>query len=239
MHLTPRVQGEDHMSVFNLLIACFLLLAPHARGEVCPGGFTPTFADIIFALENSNIVGSPQFTTVKNAIAQSVTELGRYIAPGKLRVGVASYGADVCTTANPCSAFLDYPTLVSNFVSGLTYSGQSGPSVQTLITGYVAGTLLPQLRANTPAILVVFTSSDTYNQSPSLAALSSWSPYLSVYTVDVGGNTTTSNIAKAIASNLAQNAVVNAAWASSGTALADALICPGVCLCSVVCACLM
>ena len=230
--ISPQaLQAMLAIFISSSLAVLWLAVAPPALAEVCPGGFTPTAVDLIFAIENTNAAGATVFAATQSAVLQAVGELGRYVAPGRIRVAVASYGADVCSTTNPCSSFLDFPTLATNAVSALSYAGMAATgNVQNLISNYVATTLQSAKRASTPAVLVIFTSSDTASQAPSLASLSGWSSYLQVYTVDMGGNQTVSAIESAVSTSLSQNAVLAAAWAGSGSSFADAIVCPGLSL---------
>ena len=215
----------------GLVVLVAMAATVFVRSEICPFGFTPLYADIVFAVDNSAAMPASAFTNVIGVLTNTTAEFGRYVAPGKLRVAIAQFASDVCSSRNPCSSYLSNPALVSAQIGGLVYSGTSTASVQQLLNNYIFGTLNAQRVVGTPTLVIILTAGSS-SETPTFSFSSYWSPSLQIAVVDATGNLTTSRLASLISSNAAQTKTIAAAFAASSSAptgLATTLACPGVC----------
>ncbi len=207
----------------------FLCLSFSRSLALCPGGFSPNFADIAFAIENTNATTSRGFTAAVSTIQAVRAYYGRYVSPSKLRFAITSFGSDVCSIVNPCSGFLDQPTFVASKLNSLVYnSSQTSANVDNLLTNYVFSSLFNQ-RRNAKAILVILTSTGSNSIfSNTIAIPQSWP--LQIYVINIMGSQTITPLAAQLSSNLMTNQLLSSAWAEYPTlsaAFADALLCPG------------
>ncbi len=196
-----------------LLIATLAQFAP-SSAEICPFGFIPDPVDYIIAIENTNATGLRAFMTTQEALLATFVEFGRYVAPSKIRIALATFGRDICTTINPCSSFLDHPQTVAQRIQSLNYNNsQMTGNVQNVFDNFTFSPLLASQRRSAPIVMIVLTASD---DGQLVKVPSTWP--IQVFVVDMRGNTTVSRLERLLSTNLGMNQVLDSAWANSSAA---------------------